>query len=478
MEITLQSVNVLAKMLSKKEISSVELTNEYLNKIKKKDKHINSYITVTEELALKKAKESDERRFKGTTLGILDGIPYSLKDNIITSGILTTCASRMLKDFIPNYDSTVYERLNNAGAVLLGKNNMDEFAMGSSTVSSHFKITSNPHNTDYVAGGSSGGSAAAVSAGLCGFSLGTDTGGSIRQPASFCGVYGLCPTYGRVSRYGLIPFASSLDRIGPLTRDSKDLSVIMSVISGYDDKDETSSSTDTDFLKKEAIDWSKLKIGVIEEIASKDNSSPGAHKVFSSAIEFFKNKNADIKSYSLKEISNAALTAYYIISSAEASSNLAKYDGLNYGYCCPDYESLKDMYKKTRSIGFGSEVKKRVMLGTYVLSAGYAEKYYIKALEIRNRLTEKLEKIFSECDIILTPAAPLSAYTKKYADKAGVKVYPDDAFASFVNLAGVTALSVPFGHDLNSMPIGIQLIGNKFTEKMLIEIAGGMKDGI
>ncbi len=478
MEITLQSVTQLAKMLSDKKISSLELTTEYLKKIQKKDKHINSYITVTEELALKKAKESDERRFKGNTLGILDGIPYSLKDNIITSGIPTTCASRMLKDFIPDYDSEVYKRLNNTGAVLLGKNNMDEFAMGSSTVSSHFNMTSNPHNTDYVAGGSSGGSAAAVSAGLCAFSLGTDTGGSIRQPASFCGVYGLCPTYGRVSRYGLVSFASSLDRIGPLARTPKDLAIIMSVISGKDEKDETSVITDNNFLTNKAIDFSSLKIAIIKEMPTNENASSGTRNVFNSAIDFFKKKKADIKEYSLGEIMNTALTAYYIISSAEASSNLAKYDGLNYGYCTPSFDSLKDMYKKTRTEGFGTEVKKRIMLGTYVLSAGYTEKYYLKAQDIRKKLTERIKEILNECDIILTPAAPLSAYTKKFAAQAGVKLYPDDVFSSFVNLSGVTALSIPFGYDTNSMPIGIQLIGDKFSENNLIRIAGGIKNEI
>lgn len=476
MDITLKSITDIHKMLTAKKISSYELTSEYLKRIHSKDKYINSYITVTEELALKSAAESDKRRANNNTLGILDGIPYSLKDNIITANIPTTCASRMLENFTPDYNATVYEKLTACGAVLLGKNNMDEFAMGSSTVSSYFKTVSNPNNTDYVAGGSSGGSAAAVKAGLCTFSLGTDTGGSIRQPASFCGVYGLCPTYGTVSRYGLIPFASSLDRIGPLTRNASDISVVMNAISGYDRKDETSSLTEHIFMQTSKIDLSKLNIAIIDDLPSCDNSSISTQRVFDSSVEFFRKHNSNIKQYNLNEIKESVLTAYYIISSAEASSNLSKFDGLNYGYTYPECDDINDIYKLTRSNGFGKEVKRRIMLGTYVLSSGYYSKYYKKAVEIKERLKESIKTIFDECDIILTPSTPVSAYSKKYASEESIKLYSDDIFTSFVNLAGITALSVPFGVDDNSMPIGIQLIGNHFAEKMLIDIAGGMKN--
>ena len=476
MDITLFSVLELIKMLNNKKISSYELTSEFIKKIKYTDKKLNSYITLTEDIAISMAKESDKRRFNNKILGPLDGIPYSLKDNIITSKIRTTCASLMLKDYVPDYDATVYRKLKNNGAVLLGKTNMDEFAMGSSTTTSYFKSTSNPYNEAYVAGGSSGGSAAAVSKGLCAFSLGTDTGGSIRQPASFCGVYGLCPTYGLVSRYGLVSFASSLDCIGPITRYPNDLSIILNTISGYDKYDDTTCNFE--LKNNDDINLNNIKIGIIDGFPSIKNASSDICNMFNDAVRFFEGNGCEIKKYSIENINESVLTAYYVISSAEASSNLARYDGLNYGYKCDNYDSLNDMYKNTRTEGFGKEVKRRIMLGSFVLSAGYIDKYYNKAMELRKKISASLENVFKDCDVIITPTVPVTAYTKEYASSSPVKLYSDDIFTSFVNLSGLPAVSVPFSKNSDNLPMGIQLIGNKFSESKLIKIAGGIANGI
>ena len=477
-DLTSFGVFELSSLLEKGEISSVALTNEFLNNIRQKNGELNAFITICEKEALIAAEESDNRRRNGERLGPLDGIPYSLKDNIVTKNIPTTCGSKMLFEWIPPYDSTVYSRLKTSGAVLLGKNNMDEFAMGSSTATSFFGAVSNPCDNAKVAGGSSGGSAAAVASGMAAFSLGSDTGGSIRQPCSFCGAVGLKPTYGRVSRYGLIAFSSSLDQIGTVTKKVRDIGYIMDVIAGYDISDSTSSKEKCDFTYTPKRDLKNLTVAALDPDSGRKYMSDEVYGAYKNALYCIKNFGADINCYDFSFFNDIAVPVYYIISSAEASSNLARYDGMSYGYKFEPACSVDELYEKTRQYGFGDEAKRRIMLGTFVLSAGHADEYYKKADEMRGMICSEFDKIFSKNDIIITPSAPVTAYTKEFAKGNTLKKYADDIFTSPVNLAGLPAISVPINNKNTSMPIGLQIIGNKFSEKLITDIAGGIEDEI
>ncbi len=460
----------LASMLAGKEISSTELTKDVFARIKKIEDRTEAYLTLTEEKALEKAAEVDTKRAAGKSLSKLAGIPIGIKDNICTKDIRTSCASRMLENFVPPYDATVMKKLEAEDIVVTGKTNMDEFAMGSSTETSYFKKTKNPHDLERVPGGSSGGSASAVAAGECILSLGSDTGGSIRQPASLCGVFGLKPTYGSVSRFGLVAFASSLDQIGPFGRCTKDIAMLYSAICGQDNYDATSAYRDyPDFLSAlSAENAKKLIVGLPKEY-------------FNGVDEEVKNKIEEavrcleVAGVSFKEISlpstQYALNAYYIIASAEASSNLARFDGVKYGYRTPEYDGLIDMYEKTRSEGFGDEVKRRIMLGTFVLSSGYYDAYYKKAKMVQKQIMAEFDAAYKECDVILTPTTPATAF--KIGENIGdpLKMYLSDVCTVTVNIAGLPAISVPCGKDSKGLPVGMQLIGPKFSEQTLFNLS-------
>ncbi len=454
------------KALRKKEYSSVELTKAYLNQIYAKDKDIGAYITVTPEQALASAKKFDEERSLACDNSPLAGIPCGIKDNICTKGIRTTCASKMLGEYIPPYSAYVVEKLEQSGAVILGKMNMDEFAMGSTTENSAFKICRNPVDYKRVPGGSSGGSAAAVAAKEAVYTLGSDTGGSIRQPASFCGVVGMKPTYGTVSRYGLIAFASSLDQIGPITGTVMDNALVLNAIAGYDKRDATSCKQSfEDFTVDIQSGVKNMKIGIPEQFFNEGIRSD-VKKAVLSATETYRLMGAELVTVSMPSI-DCALSAYYVISSAEASSNLARFDGVRYGYRCKEYDDMNELYRKSRSEGFGSEVKKRIMLGTFALSSGYYDAYYKKALQIRNLVRKDFDDAFQKCDFIISPVAPTVAY--KLGEKMGdsLQMYMGDAYSVPVNIAGIPALSLPCGTGDGGMPVGMQLIGPAFSENLL-----------
>lgn len=469
----------LHKLLLDKKTSSLEITNSIYERIEKLDKKINSYITLTKELALQKAQEVDKKISKGEKIGSLSGIPIAIKDIISTKEIKTTCGSKILSNYVPIYDSTVIEKLKKADAVILGKTNMDEFAMGSSTENSAYGVCRNPWNISTIPGGSSGGSAASVASDFATIALGSDTGGSIRQPASMCGVVGLKPTYGRVSRYGLVAFASSLDQIGTFTKDVKDTAILLNVIAGHDFMDSTSVPEDvpyyTDYLINDA---KKLKIGVPKEYFVK-----GIHKEVEkeilNTIETFKKLGAKILEISLHHTEFAVAT-YYIIAPAEASSNLARYDGVHYGYRTKDegrrtknedVSAIIDMYERTRDEGFGDEVKRRIMLGTYALSSGYYEAYYLKALKVRTLIKNDFDEAFKKCDVILTPVSPTPAFKigEKISDP--LQMYLSDIFTIPVNLAGLPAISIPCGFSSDGLPIGLQIIGKPFDEGQILRTA-------
>ena len=470
-----RSVSEHIESLKKGEYSSRELTDAYIAQIENTDSEIGAYITTDFETALKKAEAVDKKRLSGESLEPLAGIPCAIKDNICTKGVKTTCASKMLENYIPPYDACVIEELKKADVVILGKLNMDEFAMGSTTENSAFKTTKNPADITCVPGGSSGGSAACVAAKEAAFTLGSDTGGSIRQPASFCGVVGMKPTYGTVSRYGLVAFASSLDQIGPLTSTVKDNAIVLNAISCADKRDATNIyKSQGDFIEDIGKGIKGMKIGLPKEFFGEGISHDVKTAVFEAA-ERMKNEGAEIVDISMPSIDNA-LAAYYIISSAEASSNLSRFDGVRYGYRTDCFENIHDLYKKSRSEGFGKEVKRRIMLGTFALSSGYYDAYYKKALQIRSIVMNDFENSFKKCDFILSPVAPTVAYKLGEKSKNPLEMYMGDAYSVPVNIAGVPAISVPCGRGEGNMPVGAQLIGPAFSEKMLYRAAAVLEE--
>lgn len=464
------TISELSGLISKKEISVPELTKHMLDRIDKLDSMLDCYISVTRDLAMEQAAKVQQMLDEGTLSSPLAGIPMGIKDNICTEGILTTCGSRMLGNFVPPYNAYVVKRLYDNGAVLLGKLNMDEFAMGSSTESSYFKKTKNPWDTERVPGGSSGGSAAAVAAGEAIYALGSDTGGSIRQPASFCGCVGLKPTYGLVSRFGLVAYASSLDQIGPLTKTVTDCALVLNAIAGHDPMDLTSSSRPRpDYTKALVNDIRGLKIGLPREFVD-DSVEKDIRDAILNAVKVFTDLGAECVEISLP-VMEYVVPTYYIIALAEASSNLARYDGVKFGYRASDPKDLLDFCKRTRSEGFGTEVKRRILLGTYVLSSGYYDAYYKKALKARAVITREFGKAFEKCDVIMGPVAPTTAY--KIGEKINdpIQMYMEDIFTVPVNIAGLPAMSIPCGFDSRSLPIGLQLIGKRFDEPTIIRAA-------
>lgn len=465
-----KTASELSEMLKNKECSAVELCNDVLARINETENKIGAYVTVAEESAKENAKKIDKAMAAGDKLHPLAGIPIGIKDNISTKGIRTTCSSKMLENYIPPFDATVINKINNAGMTVIGKMNMDEFAMGSSTETSYMHLTRNPYNTECVPGGSSGGSAAAVAAGEAILTLGSDTGGSIRQPAALCGVVGMKPTYGSVSRYGLVAFASSLDQIGPLGKSVKDVAMLQSLICGHDRYDATSKNIEyPDYAAALKENAKSLKIGIPKEYFGEGIDSQVKESVMK-AVKEFELQGAVIKEISLPS-TEYAINTYYIIASAEASSNLARFDGVKYGYRTAEYDGLVDMYEKTRSEGFGDEVKRRIMLGTFVLSSGYFDAYYKKAKRVQNQISQEFTDAFKDCDIIATPTVPASAF--KIGENIGdpIKMYYNDVCTVTVNIAGLPAISLPCGKDSAGMPMGLQLIGDKFSEQTLLNTA-------
>ncbi len=459
----------LSELLLKKEISAEETALSFAERIETVDADINSYITFDKDALLAAAKESDKRRASGNPLSDFDGIPVALKDNINTAGIKTTCGSKMLENFIPPYSATSHEKLYSKGIILLGKTNMDEFAMGSSTENSYFGLTKNPYDKSRVPGGSSGGSAASVASLMAPASLGSDTGGSIRQPAAFCGVTGIKPTYGRVSRYGLVAFASSLDQIGTFGRNVKDAASLLEMISGHDRRDSTSVKREVDF-SSEALtgDVKGMVIGVPEEYFK--GISPEIDKRIKEKLAELESAGARIEPLSLK-YTEYAIPIYYLIATAEASSNLARYDGIKYGYTSPDASNLSEVYNKSRSEGFGKEVKRRIILGTYSLSSGYYDAYYLKALQGRALIIKDFQEAFSKVDAIISPVTTTTAFKIGEMISDPLQMYMSDILTISANLAGIPALSVPAGLDSQGLPIGLQIMGEHFQEQKILNIA-------
>lgn len=462
-------ISPLSQMLTNKEISSVELTQKYITAIESENSKYNAYVSTTFEKALENAKQADRIIASGTATA-LTGIPMTLKDNICSDGDLTTCASKILEGFRPYYDSTVWSKLKAEGAVMLGKTNMDEFAMGSTSETSCYGAPLNPRNVNHVTGGSSGGGASAVAANLAAYALGSDTGGSVRQPASFCGIVGLKPTYGAVSRYGLIAYGSSLDQIGVLAQSVKDTAVVFDTISGVDSNDQTSVDFDfgsiTEALDK--TDVKGLKIGVAREYFEGINDE--MKDAIFGAIKLFEENGAEIIDISLPVLKQA-LPVYYIIACAEASSNLGRYDGIRYGYRTESFNDVEEMILKTRTEGFGDEVKRRIMLGTYVLSSGYYDAYYKKACLLRQNLIADFDETFNTCDVLIAPTAPNTAFPLNYSGASPVDMYLSDIATVPINITGVPAISVPIKNDSNGLPIGMQIIGKKFAEKTIMQTA-------
>ena len=456
----------LSERIRNREVSAEETVSSVLGRIEKLDKKIGSYITVTAERALEEARRADRRLKEGGSLPPLAGIPMALKDNMCTQDIPTTCASKMLENFVPPYSALVYEKLQRAGSVLVGKTNLDEFAMGSSTENSAFKKTCNPWDQGRVPGGSSGGSAAAVAAGMAAFALGSDTGGSIRQPAALCGVVGMKPTYGRVSRYGIVAFASSLDQVGPITRDVRDCAFVLNQICGYDRRDSTSADVEVpDFETGLEKGIKGMRIGIPSEYFG-GGIQPGVRDRVTEAIGVLEGLGAVCDEVSLPH-TDYALSAYYIISSAEASSNLARYDGIRYGYRAEGCRDLDDLFIKTRSEGFGEEVKRRIMLGTYALSSGYYDAYYKKAQKVRTLVKKDFERVFEDYDVLVCPTTPTVAFRAGEKTDDPLQMYLFDAYTIPVNTAGLPALSVPCGF-ADNLPVGLQFIGKPFAEHTLL----------
>jgi aspartyl-tRNA(Asn)/glutamyl-tRNA(Gln) amidotransferase subunit A len=470
MELYEYTVHELMDKLEKKEITISELTKAYVDRINEKEKDVEAFVTTLTDEAISKSQEIEEMVKNGEINSRFAGIPIGIKDNMCTKGVKTTCSSKMLENFIAPYDATVIEKLNNEGIISLGKLNMDEFAMGASTEYSAFKKTKNPWNLNTVPGGSSGGSAAAVAANLVPWALGSDTGGSIRQPSAFCGVVGLKPTYGLVSRYGLVAFASSLDQIGPITKDVQDAALLLNLIAGHDEKDTTSINNEkVDYTKCLKNDVKGLKIGVPKEFFGEGINAEVKAKL-QEAIEKYKELGAIVEECSL-DIAEYALATYYIIACAEASSNLGRFDGIRYGYRTKNFENLKDIYINSRSEGFGQEVKRRIILGTYVLSSGYYDAYYKKALEVRTLVKQEFDKKFEKYDVLLTPTSPTVAFEIGTRSNNPLEMYLADICTVSVNIAGLPGISIPCGVDSKGMPIGMQLIGDKFKEETILNAA-------
>ena len=470
MELYEYTVHELADMLENGETTSYEITKAYLDRIKDVDYKVNAYIAVLEEEALEKAKKIDEDRKSGKQLGKYAGIPIGIKDNINITGVKTTCASKMLENFVSPYDATVIEKLNDEGLVYLGKLNMDEFAMGSSTEHSAFFETHNPWDLDRVPGGSSGGSAASVASMTSPWALGSDTGGSIRQPASLCGVVGLKPTYGTVSRYGLVAFASSLDQIGPITKDVTDSAILLNLISGHDEKDTTSIEMENkDYTKALVNDVKGMKIGLPREYLGEGINSEVKEAILNVAKKY-EELGAVVEDCSL-EVGKFATAVYYIIADAEASSNLGRFDGIRYGYRSEKYDNLKDIYTNSRSEGFGPEVKRRIMLGTYVLSSGYYDAYYKKAQKVRTVIKNAYNELFEKYDLLLTPTSPTTAFKIGEKVENPLEMYLADICTVPVNIGGLPGMSVPCTLDKDGLPIGFQLIANSFEEEKIFRAA-------
>lgn len=460
----------LSKMLRERKVGAVELAKAHLDRIKQTDSEVESFITLCEDEAITSAKKVQDKLDGQEAVSPLAGIPMAIKDNICTLGIKTSCGSKMLENFVPVYNATVSDKLLSQDAILLGKLNMDEFAMGGSTENSYFKKTKNPWNLSCVPGGSSGGSAASVAADQVTFSLGSDTGGSIRQPASLCGVVGLKPTYGAVSRYGLVAFASSLDQIGPFTKDVEDCALVMNAITGYDSLDSTSANIQhPDYTKSLKKDITGLRIGIPKEYLGEGLQDEVRNSILE-ACEVFRKQGAICEEFSLPN-TEYAIPAYYMISSAEASSNLARYDGIKYGFSAKQFSDLSDLYKQTRSEGFGAEVKRRIMLGTYALSSGYYDAYYKKALQVRTLIKNSFDDAFNSYDLILGPTSPTTAF--KIGEKCDnpLEMYLMDIYTVSVNIAGLPGISIPCGFDRNKLPIGMQLIGKPFEESTILQAA-------
>lgn len=476
MDLCQLTIHELHDLLVKKEVTSRESTEAHYQRIREVDGKVGAYLLLTEEEAYRQADDVDRKIARGDEITDLAGIPLGLKDILCTKGVRTTCGSKILGNYVPFYDGTAVRKLKERDAVFLGKLNMDEFAMGSSTENSGFQITHNPWNLDRVPGGSSGGSAAAVAADLCIAALGTDTGGSIRQPVACCGVVGLKPTYGRVSRYGLVAFASSLDQIGPMTKDVEDCAILMNGISGYDPYDSTSVNVEVpDYRRSLVKDVREIRIGIPNEYFI-EGIDPDVEKAVIQGIDHFRDWGAEVKRISLPH-TEYAVAVYYIIATAEASSNLARYDGVKYGFRSKGYRDLMEMYSQTRSKGFGQEVKRRIILGTYVLSAGYYEAYYRKASQVRTLMRKDFEDAFRHVDVIMAPTAPTPAFRIGEKTEDPLQMYLSDIFTIPVNLAGIPAISVPCGFSHENLPIGLQIMGKHFDEGTLLRVAYTFEQG-
>jgi len=470
MDITNLTVHELRDKIKSGELSITDITKAYVEKINEKEKDVQAFITTLTQEALEQASSIQKGIEEGSITGDYAGIPIGIKDNICTKGIKTTCASKMLENFVSPYDASVVEKLKQEHLINLGKLNMDEFAMGASTEYSYFKKTRNPRNLNTVPGGSSGGSAAAVAAKMVPWALGSDTGGSIRQPASFCGVVGLKPTYGLVSRYGLVAFASSLDQIGPITKDVEDAAILLNIIAGHDEKDTTSVNIEKkDYTKALKNSVKGLKIGIPKEYFGEGINKEVKEKL-EQAIQKYKELGAEVEEFSL-DIADYALATYYIIACAEASSNLGRFDGIRYGYRTQNYSNLKELFKNSRSEGFGAEVKRRIILGTYVLSSGYYDAYYKKAQQVRTLVKNEFKKAFAKYDVLLTPTSPTVAFEIGTKSNNPLEMYLADICTVSVNIAGLPAISIPCGVDSKNMPIGMQLIGNHFAEETILNAA-------
>ena len=467
MEIQKLTAVSLGKKIKEKEISVREALDAVFAQIDQTEDRYHAYVTLDKEGAYKQADAVQEKIDKGELTGALAGVPVAIKDNMCTKGLLTTCSSKILENYIPTYTASAVQNLTDAGCVIIGKTNMDEFAMGSTTETSYYGVTRNPHNPGHVPGGSSGGSAAAVALNECFFALGSDTGGSIRQPSAFCGITGMKPTYGTVSRYGLIAYGSSLDQIGPMTKNVTDCAAVLETIASYDKKDSTSMKREKyDFTSALVRDVKGLRIGLPKDYFGEGLDSEVKAAIFKAA-ETFRRMGAIVEEFDLGLV-QYAIPAYYIIASAEASSNLERFDGVKYGYRTKEYSDLHSMYKKTRSEGFGSEVKRRIMLGSFVLSSGYYDAYYLKALKTKALIKQEFDKAFEKYDIILAPAAPTTAPLLGSSLQDPIKMYLSDIYTISANLAGIPGLSIPCGKDKMGLPIGMQLLGGCFQEKTLL----------
>lgn len=470
MDITSLTAVELGKKIKAKEISVVEAVKASIAQIEKVEKDVNSFVTLDKEGALKRAEEVQKLIDDGKLTGPLAGVPVAIKDNMCTQGMLTTCSSKILGNFRPMFTAEAVKNLEEAGAVILGKTNMDEFAMGSTTETSAYGITRNPWNLEHVPGGSSGGSCAAVAAGETYLALGSDTGGSIRQPSSYCGVTGIKPTYGTVSRYGLVAYASSLDQIGPVGKDVSDCAALLEIIAGHDTKDSTSMKReDLQFSKELTGDIKGMKFGVPEEYLA-EGLDPEVKASFMGVLDTLKELGAEVEFFSIKTM-EYMIPAYYIIASAEASSNLERFDGVKYGFRAAEYEGLHDMYKKTRTAGFGEEVKRRIMLGSFVLSSGYYDAYYLKALRTKALIKKEFDQAFGKYDVLLAPASPFTAPKIGESLKDPLAMYLGDIYTVAVNLCGLPGITVPCGKDSKGLPIGIQMIGDCFMEKKILRAA-------